>query len=224
MGYIDGSNINSAIASRERELLSSGFSYAEVAEITGGRIKSISERNRLVYKINIWEAFENRIRLNGAPNRLSVSDDFGYWFSGFFDGEGCIFAFTRQVRGTKYSEFRLSVNISIRDDDAGAITRIQNNLKVGVISRGRNHGNTNPTIAWRCERVKDLAEVIVPLFDHYPLYTKKAKEFAIWKPIVLQRYINTLGGYSNRRGIPEDQRIAFREAIDAIKKIRTYRI
>lgn len=224
MGYINGSQIDSSIASRERELLLSGFSYTEVANVTGGRVKSISERNRLVYKINIWEAFKNRIERDGIPNRFTAGDEFGYWFSGFFDGEGCIVAFTRQCTRSKYSEFRLSVRIMVRDDDFNVIKRIQDNLQVGHISRGKSHGATNPTVAWTCERVQDLAEVIIPLFDNYPLYTKKAKEYAIWKPVVIQRYIATLGGYSNRRGIPEDQRIAFYQAIEAISLIRTYRI
>jgi hypothetical protein len=70
--------------------------------------------------------------------------------------------------------------------------------------------------------VQDLAEVIIPLFERYPLYTKKSKEFAIWKPIVLQRYITTLGGYSNRSGIPDEERAAFNQALERIKQIRTY--
>src|SRR5258708_26904556 len=27
-----------------------------------------------------------------TPIRLNVSDEFGYWFSGFFDGQGCLVA------------------------------------------------------------------------------------------------------------------------------------
>jgi len=34
----------------------------------------------------------------------------------------------------------------------------------------------------------------VPLFDGYPLRTKKAREFEIWKAIVLMRYRDTAGG------------------------------
>jgi hypothetical protein len=205
-------------------MLLAGLSYTEIANLTGARVKTISERNRLIYKVDIWEAFKRRIERDGIPERLTVSDAFGFWFSGFFDGEGSITAFTRpSTARPQYSEYRLHVRIMIRDDDADAITRIQDNLKVGIVTRRKRHGSINPTIAWHCERIQDLAEVIVPLLDRYPLYTKKAKEFAVWKPIVMQRYITTLGGYSNRSGIPDDERRAFHNAIDAIAKIRTYR-
>lgn len=223
MGYTVDSNIKPAIRDREIELLKSGFSYTEIANITGARAKSISERNRLVYKIDIWEAFRRRIETNNIPNRLSVADNFGNWFAGFFDGEGTFVVYTRPcTSNSRYSEFRLAVRIMLRDDDADVITRIKDNLQVGHVSRNGKRGNTNPTIAWVCERIEDLAEVIVPLFNNYPLYSKKAQEFAVWKPLVIQRYIDTLGGYSNRRSMPDNHRAAFHNAIEAIRKIREY--
>ena len=220
MSYTSNSNIDPNIATRETELLMSGFSYNEIAGITGAKAKTISERNRLVYNINIWEAFERRVERDGIPNRLTCSDKFGYWFSGFFDGEGTITVYTRK-RG-RYSEFRLSIRIMLRDDDAQVITRIKDNLNAGNISRNGKRGRTNPTIAITIERIDDLAEIIIPLFDIYPLHSKKAQEYAIWKPLVLQRYKSTLGGYSNRSPMPDDQRAAFYNAVELIDKIRTY--
>ena len=98
MGYRVDSQIDPAVAQREVELLQRGFSYKEIAALTGVRAKTVSERNRLVYKIDIWEAFRRRIEREGIPNRLAVSDAFGYWFAGFFDGEGSIIAFTRPTK------------------------------------------------------------------------------------------------------------------------------
>ncbi len=222
MGYINGSQIDSELARTECNLLQAGFSYTEIAKTTGNRIKTISERNRLIYKIDIWEAFQRRIKLNGIPNRLSISDNFGYWFSGFFDGEGTITAFSRVATDPRYREYRLSIRIMLRDDDADVITRIYNNLKIGNISRHKQKGNTKPAIAWCVERIKDLTEIIIPLFDNYSLYSKKAKEYSIWKPLVIQRYITTLGGYSNRKGIPKTERTQFLQGIELIKQIRSY--
>jgi|SRR5579864_8644141 len=224
MSYQSGTNINPATFKAETELLRAGRSYTEVAAITGGRVKSISERNRLVYKIDIWEAFKRRIERDGIPNRLDVSDAFGYWFMGFFDGEGTITLFTRPCTANpRYSEYRMSVKIMVRDDDANTIYHIKNNLKVGCVHHTtRKQGTINPTIAFIVEDIKDLTEVVIPLFDRYPLYTKKAKEYTIWKSIVIARYLTTLGGYSNRHSIPENERLAFHEALEAIKKIRTY--
>lgn len=221
MPYNTGININSESLALERELLLRGLNYSEIAEATNGRIKTISERNRLIHKVNIWDAFQSRIERDGIPNRLAVSDSFGYWFSGFFDGEGCIFLFHR-ARGERYAEYRFTIRVHIRDDDADAVAFIYDNLKVGRIARHGSNGSANPSISWSCEKINDLAEIIIPLFERYPLHTKKAKEFSIWKPLVLQRYINTMGGYSNRKSIPEEQHIAFLDGVEAVNKIRTY--
>src|SRR3990167_10881726 len=148
MSYVDGSKVDPIVRKRERELLISGLSYTEVAERTRGRVKSISERNRLVYHINIWEAFQRRIKRDGIPNRLSVSDNFGYWLSGFFDGEGTLTIFTRLCTANpKYREYRLNIRLMIRDDDAHVIRSIQDNLQVGRISLHKRNRRTNPAIA-----------------------------------------------------------------------------
>jgi hypothetical protein len=224
MGYKIGAKIDSDFLAAEADLIRQGFSYPEVADMMGTRAKTVSERNRLIHKIDIWEAFRRKIEEHGIDDRKPTDPNFCWWFAGFFDGEGTFIVFTRPCTANpKYSEYRLGIRVMIRDDDAQVVARIKDYLKVGPVSRRRRHGRSNPAIAWTCERVQDLAEVIVPLFEKYPLQTKKAQEFAVWKPLVMARYINTLAGHSNRRGIPEDQRAAFHEAIEAIGRIRTYR-
>ena len=55
-------------------------------------------------------------------------------------------------------------------------------------------------MAWTCERVQDLAEIIVPLFDQYPPFrTKKRRRVPnLAERIVLQQILGTtLPGYSN---------------------------
>jgi hypothetical protein len=224
VGYQTGSNIDPETAECEKDWLSQGISYPEIAGITGGRAKSIAERNRLVYKIDIWEAFARRVERDGMEDMLpSRIEPFCYWFSGLFDGEGTFIVFTRPCTARpQYSEYRLGIRIMLRDDDSRVIDVIKHNLQIGAISRRRANGNSNPAIAWTCERVKDLAEIIVPLFNKHPLQSKKAEEFAIWKNLVAHRYVDTLGGYSNRRRIPDDHRAAFREGLEAIRRIRTY--
>jgi len=223
VSYTVGTKVNPETAKMERTLLRAGLSYTEVAAKTGGSVKSIAERNRVVYKINIWDAFKRRIERDGIPNRLAIGDPFGYWLSGLFDGAGTFVVSTRRASGRpQYAEYRLAIHLMVRDDDADVIRRVYDHLQVGYISTRKSQQRSNPAIAITVERVQDLAEVIVPLFDRYPLYSRKAKEYAIWRPLALQRYMTTLGGYSNRSGIPEDQRLAFHEAIELIQQIRTY--
>lgn len=221
MSYTGKSVINSAIAHREIELLQQGLSYKAVAEIVGARVGSLKERNRLVYRVDIYQAFRERIARDGIPNQLSVGDDFGHYFSGLFDGEGCIVAFHRiRARGKPYPEFRLALQVTLRDDDADVIEYVHRNLG-GVVHRMPQRGGICPTISWKMERIKELAEQIVPLLDKYPLRSKKGREYQIWRPLVIERYMATLGGKTQRGG-PTAFEPDFLDAITAIQTIRKY--
>ena len=109
----------------------------------------------------------------------------------------------------------------IRDDDADVIASIKDNFQVGTVSRLAKHGTSNPAIAWTCERVQDLAEIIVPLFDQYPHFcTKKRHEYPIWRCSCSSAYLRLLPDTRIRRGIPDDERLAFHEGVKAIAKIQ----
>ena len=195
MPYIGNNQSNASTYARERDLLLTGLSYLEVAQHTGERQRTVSERNRLIHKVNIWDAFAARCEREGIPCRVPSDAAFCSWFTGFFDGEGCIVAMTRPCTGRpQYSEFRLQVRIQIREDDAGTIDHILHGVGCGRTAKHKvgNTINSRPSVSWYCETINDLAEVIVPLFDRFPLHTKKAKEFAIWRPLVMRRYRDTL--------------------------------
>lgn len=202
-------------------MLLAGLSYAEIAQALGVRHRSVSERNRLVYRVDLQAAFAARLERDGIPCRLQVSDAFGYWFSGFFDGEGCLTVFSRP-RKDRYVERRVGIQVMLRDDDAEVIRLIKNNLGVGLTYAGKGNGNTNPKATFRCEQIQDLAEVIVPLFEKYPLHSKKGREFAVWKGLVRSQYLLTLGGYSQRASSTAAQNAAFDAGREAIRQIRTY--
>jgi len=223
MSYTSESKINPAVAEQEVEMLKAGRSYAEVAKALGTRHKSISERNRLVYGIDIQAAFAARVEREGIPIRLAVSDPFGYWFSGFFDGEGCLSVFSRQRPG-RYAERRIGIQIMLRDDDVDVIHRIKENLNVGLVyATSKANKTANPHATFRVEQINDLAEVVVPLFEKYPLHSKKGREFPIWRSLVLSQYIMTLGGYSQRASCTAEQNAAFDAGREAIREIRRYR-
>lgn len=223
MSYTSKSKVDPAIAAREIEMLKAGRSYAEISQDVGSRHKSISERNRLVYRIDIQAAFAARVEREGVPNRLSVSDAFGYWFSGFFDGEGCFSVFSR-MRPGRYAERRVGIQIMLRDDDVGVILSIKQNLNAGLTyATSKPNGRTNPKATFRVEQINDLAEVIVPLFEKYPLRSKKGREFPIWRSLVRSQYVLTMGGYSQRASCTAEQNAAFDAGREAIRQIRTYR-
>ena len=60
MAYTNETNISPAMQT-ERELLAGGFSYCEVAALTGGKLGTIKERNRIVYGIDLRSAFRGRV-------------------------------------------------------------------------------------------------------------------------------------------------------------------
>lgn len=223
MSYTANSQINPAVAEREIEMLRAGRSYADVAATLGTRLRSVSERNRLVYRIDIKAAFAARIEREGIPVRLAVSDAFGYWFSGFFDGEGCLTVFSRPKAGTPYVDRRLDIQVMLRDDEADVIRHIKDNLGAGLTYFGKGNRPTNPKATFRVEKIDDLAEIVVPLFERYPLHSKKGREFAIWKGLVRTQYLVTLGGYSQRAAATEAQKAAFDAGREAIRQIRTCR-
>lgn len=223
MPYIGNDHAHSALYARERDLLLSGLSYAEIAEQTGQRARTVSERNRVIHKVNIYDAFAERIRREGMPTRMPTDMLSLAWLVGILDGEGSFIVFTRACTGRpQYSEFRLGVRVQVRADDRGIITAIRDITGVGRIADHIANGRTNVSVSWACEKINDLAEVIVPILDTIPLRSKKAREYAVWQPLVIRRYLDTMGGYSNRLGVSEEYRAAFQSAIEAIADIRTF--
>jgi hypothetical protein len=59
-----------------------------------------------------------------------VTDEFGYWFSGFFDGEGTLLAMRENGR-----QLTQKILILLRDDDGSVNRWIQENLGCGKIYR-----------------------------------------------------------------------------------------
>ena len=211
-----GSKLSEDIKLRDIELLESGFTYAEISDMTGVKHSTIAERNRTLYKINVFEMFSRRIDKNGIPNRLNVSNRFGNWFSGFFDGEGCIVVWWRDcpyryvaknpknvpAYRKKHMEYRLGVQIGLRDDDTHVIEYIHKNIgglvSTHICTPAQKRAGINPTSTWRIQNIKDLAEIVIPLFDKYPLISKKSLEYAHFKVLVHACYVATLGGGTGR--------------------------
>lgn len=223
MPYVGNSDPQSPVYARERDLLLAGFSYAEIAQQTGQRIKTISERNRLIHKVKIYDAFADRIAGEGIPSRIPADLMAAAWFVGIVDGEGCFVVYTRPCTARpQYSEFRLGIRIALRADDSEMLAAIRGLTGVGNICNHPGRNGASPSVAWSCEKIADLAEVLVPIFDTIPLRSKKKREFAVWRPLVIRRYLDTMGGRSNRAGATVEYRASFERGIQAISDIRAF--
>lgn len=115
------------------------------------------------------------------------------WFSGFFDGEGCLGVNSGQ-RSYRNPNPECFVDVNVRSDDASVIEEIRDKLKIGNIhinsldARRAKGQRVMDSIHWRAGKTSHLVGVIIPLFDKYPLKTKKAVEWVLWKEAVMLRY------------------------------------
>jgi len=149
------------------------------------------------------------------PSRLNVSDEFGYWFSGFFDGEGS-FTFNYTCHDTVNPQPK--IQLTVRRDDRSVIEYIHSQLCCGRIHlneyKSEAYKTHQPWVAYRVNRIADLAEVIVPLFERYPLHTKKAREFALFGSLVRTRY------HFRGRRISEKEREVYGRLYTLIAELR----
>ena len=114
---------------------------------------------------------------------IEQRDAFGYWLSGFTDGEGCFFLGMRREDGRPHepiAQFR----IGLRADDTDILLQIQSFLGVGKIDSCSHRGNIRVSTL-RVSVVKELIGAVIPSFHRYPLRAKKARDFAIWERGVL---------------------------------------
>lgn len=147
---------------------------------------------------------------------LKFSDAFGSWFSGFVDGED---HFAIKNTGIKGRWINCSFTIGLRDDDVQTLIKIKKQLGFGNINYfskvfdKRIERLQNPQAQFSCHSKKECL-LLVQLFNKYPLRSKKANDFIIWKQAVLLMNKKQYGGY--------DVDHLRRLAID-IKKIRKYK-
>lgn len=208
----------------EVDMLGRGFTYAEVAAAIGCRKGTLIERNLRIHRIDVRAAFRERLAREGVPNRMPPNDRFRSWFSGIVDGEGHFVVFSRRrVKDPRWVECRVGLQITLRDDDKAVLTRIQRETGVGRVYAAPGRGTGNPSATWACYTTKDLAEVFVPLFEESPLYSKKGREFEVWRPLVMMKYEETMGGRVKSRGLEANQAAAFERARQEIDGIRTYK-
>jgi hypothetical protein len=135
------------------------------------------------------------------------------YFVGLFDGEGCFITHYRK-RG-KMHDYALLLRIVLRDDDEEVLTSLKEQLG-GRICYTRHKPPTNRSVSWWIQNIKELAENIVPVFDAYPLRSKKRFEYSIWRELVVERY-------KSKKKLAPDFETRFLEAIRKIREIRRYK-
>ncbi len=114
-------------------------------------------------------------------------ETFGYWLSGFVDGEGCFLLNPRKTDTTPIA----ALEIGLREDDRPILEIIRSFFGAGSIYHARratpreNNPHHNSYAQYQLCSSEVLATVVIPHFERCPLLAKKRHDFAIWKQGVL---------------------------------------
>lgn len=104
----------------------------------------------------------------------------GLRLAAFADGEGCFYISSARAKGNYFCGFV----IKLREDDQRVLERYRDGC--GGIGRLVRQERTNawaPTIRWEVTKKQEVG-VIRDLFELYPLWSKKQRDFEIWKHAV----------------------------------------
>ena len=103
-----------------------------------------------------------------------IDSAFGYWLSGFIDGEGS-FNIAKNGRGARYCSFRLALH----SDDAPILREIESRLPVGSVWVGHPPSQRGPRAVWTVQS-KDGCMALVETLERFPLRAKKRRDFEVW--------------------------------------------
>jgi len=104
-----------------------------------------------------------------------IEPSFGYWFSGFVDGEGCFRI--HRVRNGDYYETHFIINL--RKDDKAILEKIKNTLGFGRTQERKEWKTSKPQISFIVNKREDCLK-LAELFFRFPLQAKKQREFFKW--------------------------------------------
>jgi LAGLIDADG endonuclease len=112
-----------------------------------------------------------------------MKNDFGHWLAGFADGEGC-FSVSVYYPHSSSVQITPSFIIQLRADDRPILTEIQREIGVGTVYRVNLTGNRGTNYKLIVQGWRQCLQ-IVNLFDRFPLRAKKARDFEVWREIVI---------------------------------------
>lgn len=127
---------------------------------------------------------------------IQITDDFGYWFSGFVDGEGCFNVSC--INRKNFKNPQITTNFVIAQAEYSIMNEINNILQLGWYEKYKK-----PKIYKSISRefpgcytyhlaTRSLNDclLLISIFDKYKLRTKKKRQYELWKEAVYIRQIN----------------------------------
>jgi hypothetical protein len=115
-----------------------------------------------------------------------VDRDFGHWLAGFLDGEAHFYVTQRGQSGS----WQCGLVVNLRADDRELLLLIKDQTGVGKIyykpvteSGFRARPGARPQAQWAVDVKRDVL-TLADILDDFPLRSKKARDFAIWREAV----------------------------------------
>jgi hypothetical protein len=109
----------------------------------------------------------------------AISASLGSFLSGFALGEGSFMLVCRR-RDSQARGFRISAAFNVSQHDREPLDLFRESLGCGTLRQAGNGG-----WYWEVNRLSDLADLIVPFFDRFPIVGTKAEDYRLWKEAVL---------------------------------------
>jgi len=126
-------------------------------------------------EVDILRHFENFLYEQQRLIRKKYDLKWCSWFTGLVDGEGYFHLVERHTR----LAFEVEFVINLRIDDRPMLVDIRDTLGVGRIHdindelQRRQGIRASDRARFRCHRIEEITHVLIPLFDEYPLHSKK---------------------------------------------------
>lgn len=126
----------------------------------------------------------------------------GMWVTGLTDGEGCFYAGlnfrekqTAAGRLVSCVELEAQFSVALRADDRKTVEALRPYFGCGVVSFKKSVKDApstkkaglkdpKPQVRFMVRKPSDLLSIVIPHFEMYPLRSKKANDFQVWKTIV----------------------------------------
>jgi len=138
------------------------------------------------------------------------------YVSGFVDGEGSFWVCIAKDKRNNKIFPRAEFSIELRADDRDILERIKETVGCGKIyaCEYKRYG-WYPHVKYKVSRFNEIADILIPFFEKYPLQAKQAKRFVCFKKIIEIRKQNR---HLTKQGIKEI--LSLQKAMRALGKKR----
>ena len=109
-----------------------------------------------------------------------MDKNFGWWLTGFIDGEGC-FRIHKEKKGEYYA---CHFHIKLRSDDKKILEECQRRTNLGQLNDVPVYNTSKPGVRWIIQS-RDECLALMSIIDEFPLKSKKKRDYKIWKKALL---------------------------------------